>query len=171
MINLTEMEIFKYADGRIVHTGDVVSCATPGDLGVVALVAVRGSENAEIFQSENGGIFIHYLNGCDVFYDDLSDEEDIEYVRSFDVEIRRQFEQCGRTFARYLTGEAMHIGDLVEYSNGGCLIQGRVSRVVAPFSQESWGTDCVLGACEVNFNRGGRATVRIQHTLRLISRH
>ena len=161
----------QYADGGQVQLGDrvVFDDTLNHDFGRVIAIFEQGTKEARGLRLPNGG-FLVKIDGTGLrlyhnAYRDISfiargssQDNDIAMVKDFLRGIPYDEDIAKYRYDRYLTGEEIHVGDIVEtYGNGDKMQRGRIIKHFLPETKDPEAKDWYMqnGGILIEFDRDG----------------
>ena len=160
----------RYADGRQIQLGDriVFDDTLNHDFGRVIAIFAQGTKEARCFRLPSGGFLVKIDgSGLRVYHNAYRDvsfiargcsqDDDIAMARDFLKGV--QYEDSAKyRYDRYLTGEEIHVGDIVEtYGNGGKMQRGRILKHFLPETKDPEAKDWYMqdGGILIDFDEDG----------------
>ena len=160
----------QYADGEQIRLGDriVFDDTLNHDFGRVVAIFVAGTKEARCFGLANGGFLVKIDgSGLRVYHNAYSDvslvargcsqDDDIAMARDF-LSVLQYEDSAKYRYDRYLTGEEIHVGDIVEtYGNGGEMQRGRILKHFQPETKDPEAKDWHMenGGILIDFDGSG----------------
>ena len=161
----------QYADGVLVQLGDrvVFDDTLNHDFGRVIAIFEQGTKEARGLRLPDGGFLVKIDgSGLRVYHNAYRDISCIARggIQDNDIAIARDFlrgmlydEDIAKyRYDRYLTGEEIHVGDIVEtYGNGGKMQRGRIVKHFLPETKDPEAKDWYMqnGGMLIEFDGDG----------------